>query len=63
MFKASVEKLSKFPNLGKHKIGINDKDILIFTVKQRYSIAYKIINDSIVILRVLSRYQDVFAIL
>ena len=63
LFKKSVEKLSNFPNLGKHKDGIKDKDILIYTVKQRYSIAYKIVNDSIVVLRILSRYQDVFAIL
>ena len=63
LFKQSVEKLSSFPNLGKHKDGIKNKDILIYTVKQRYSIAYKIVNDSIVVLRILSRYQDVFAIL
>jgi len=63
LFKQSVEKLSNFPNLGKYKDGINDKDILIYTVKQRYSIAYKIINNSIVVLRILSRYQDIFAIL
>ena len=63
MFKKSVEKLSNFPNLGKHKDGIKDKDILIFTVKQRYYIAYKIVNNSIVVLRILSRYQDIFAIL
>ena len=63
LFKRSVEKLSNFPNLGKHKDGITDKDILIFTVKQRYSIAYKILDDSIVVLRILSRYQDIFAIL
>lgn len=63
LFKKSIEKLSNFPNLGKHKNGIKDKDILIFTVKQRYSIAYKIVNGSIVVLRILSRYQDIFAIL
>ena len=63
MFKAYIEKLSNFPNLGTHKAGIKDKDILIFTVKQRYSIAYKLVDDNIVILRILSRYQDIFAIL
>ena len=62
LFKNSIEKLSNFPNLGKYKTGIKDKNILIFTVKQRYSIAYKIVNDSIVILRILTRYQDIFAI-
>lgn len=63
LFKTSIGKLSDFPNLGKHKDGIKDKDILIYTVKQRYSIAYKIINENIVVLRVLSTYQDIFAIL
>lgn len=63
LLKKSIEKLSNFPNLGKNKNGIKDKDILIFIVKQRYSIAYKIVNGSIVVLRILSRYQDIFAIL
>ena len=63
LFKKSVEKLSDFPDLGKHKEGITDKDILIFTVKQRYSIAYKVKDNSVIVLRILSRYQDIFAIL
>ena len=61
LFKNSVEKLSNFPNLGKHKDGIKDKSILIYTIKQRYTIAYKVIDDKIIILRILSRYQDIFA--
>ena len=63
LFKKSIEKLSNFPNLGKQKEGIRDKEILIFTVKQRYSIAYKVIDQSIVVVRIWSRYQDIFAIL
>ena len=63
LFKKYIEKLSNFPNLGKQKEGIRDKEILIFTVKQRYSIAYKVIDKNIVVLRILSRYQDIFAIL
>lgn len=63
LFKDSVEKLSDFPALGKHKEGIKDKDIFIYTVKQRYSIAYKIVGNKIIILRILSNYQDIFAIL
>ena len=63
LFKNSVEKLSSFPNLGNNKEGIKDKNILIYTVKQKYSTAYKFENNKIIILRILSRYQDIFAIL
>ena len=63
IYEATFKMLAEFPEAGVRKTGIKDKSVLIFTIKKRYSIAYRVKDDTIEILRVLTRYQDLFAIL
>ena len=55
--------LSTFPETGSIKNDINDKTVRIYTMKKNFTIVYRISNDKIEILRVLTRYQNIFAIL
>ena len=55
--------LAEFPAAGVRKIGIKDDSVLVYTAKKRYSIIYRVKNNSLEILRVLTRYQDLFAVL
>ena len=57
------ELLSNFPDTGSKKDDIKDKTIRIYTMKKNFAIVYRILNDKIEILRVLTRYQNIFAIL
>ena len=62
-FYKTFELLSNFPETGSIKDGINDKTIRIYTMKKNFAIVYRIVNDKIEILRILTRYQNIFAIL
>ncbi len=53
--------LSNFPDLGSKKYQIENENILLLTVKKRYIIAYKIQNKKLIIVRILSSYQDIIA--
>jgi len=55
--------LSNFPETGSIKNDINDKTVRIYTIKKNFAIVYRILNDKVEILRVLTRYQNIFAIL
>ena len=57
------ELLSNFPETGSIKNDIKDKTIRIYTMKKNFAIVYRILNDKIEILRVLTRYQNIFAVL
>ena len=59
----TFELLSNFPETGSIKNDINDKTVRIYTMKKNFAIVYRISNDTIEILRVLTRYQNIFAIL
>lgn len=63
LFYASFEKLSKYPELGFLRPDFTYNDVKFFVVKRHYLIVYKIMNDEIHILRVLSAYQDVCSML
>lgn len=63
IYKETFKMLSNFPSSGVNKVGIKYPDVLIFTLKKRYSIVYRVNGDTLEILRVLTRYQDLFAIL
>lgn len=54
---------TEFPNIGKYKYGIKDNSVKIFIHKKQYLIAYKIFGNSLIILRILTNYQDIFAVL
>lgn len=57
------ELLSNFPETGVTKNDLKDKTIRIYTIKKNFAIVYRILNDKIEILRILTRYQNIFAIL
>lgn len=58
-----LEMLAEYPNIGVEKSGIKNKDIKIFTMKKKYNIVYRLNGETIEILRVLNKYQNLFAIL
>ena len=62
-FYKTFELLSSFPETGVIKNDIKDKTVRIYTMKKNFAIVYRILNDKVEILRVLTRYQNVFAIL
>lgn len=55
--------ISEYPDIGVKKQGIIDSSILIYTIKRKYNIVYRIKDENIEILRILSKYQNLFAIL
>ena len=63
IIRKTIVMLSEYPLSGSKKEDIVDKEIFIYTIKKRFLLVYKIIDDKIVFLRVLTRYQDIFAIL
>ena len=62
-FYETFELLSNFPETGSIKNDITDKTIRIYTMKKNFAIVYRILNDKIEILRILTRYQNILAIL
>lgn len=63
LFQKSFETLSDHPELGVKRPDFTYKNIMFYIVKKRYVIAYKIHNNNLVILRVLTAYQDICALL
>jgi addiction module RelE/StbE family toxin len=55
--------LALYPNLGVKRPDFSYKDVLFYIVKKRYVIIYKIENDTLYIVRVLTAYQDICALL
>lgn len=62
-FKNIFEMLSAFPLSGASKYSIQNQSVRIYSIKKQYSIVYRIKENQIEILRVLTRYQDILAIL
>ena len=63
LFEKTFKMLALFPNAGVNKAILKDKSVLIYNVKKLYSIAYRINKNNIEIVRILTHYQDIFAIL
>lgn len=63
LFYATFEKLSTYPELGFSRPDFTYNDVKFFVLKKHYLIVYKVTNDEIHILRVLSAYQDVCSML
>ncbi len=59
----TFDKLAKFPNLGISRKDFTYKDVRFFVVKKHYLVVYNLENDCICILRVLSSYQNICALL
>lgn len=62
-FYKAFEKLSAYPNIGTKRLDFTYKDVKFYVTKKHYLIIYTIIEDSIHILRVLTAYQDICALL
>lgn len=63
IFEQTFKMLAEFPAVGIRKKGIKDETVLVYTIRRHYSIVYRIKNNNLEILRVLTRYQDLFAVL
>ncbi|MCX4274873.1 MAG: type II toxin-antitoxin system RelE/ParE family toxin [Candidatus Gastranaerophilales bacterium] len=63
IFKKTFILLSEFPAAGRNSQYIKDKDILIYIVKKRFIVAYRFVDNKVVILRILSSYQDICGLL
>jgi len=59
----SCDILAAFPDLGVKRLDLSNKNIMFFVVKRRYIIVYKIEKNNIYIIRILSSYQDIQALL
>lgn len=57
-FEKQFDILLKFPNSG-FKPDISQKDIRICVVAKNYQVVYKIDKSKVIILRILTRYQDI----
>ena len=57
------EMLAEFPYVGVKKAGIKNQNIQIYTIRKKYNIIYRVKDGDIEILRVLNRYQNLFAVL
>ncbi len=62
-FYKTFELLSKFPMAGTKKNGLIDKTVRIYIMKKNFAIVYRINFDKIEILRILTRYQNILAVL
>lgn len=55
--------LSQFPNAGTSRFAIKDKKVLAYTIKKNFTVIYRYNKTQLEILRVLTKYQDIFAVL
>lgn len=59
----TFDKLANFPNIGIARKDFTYRDVRFFVVKKHYLIVYNIENETVCILRVLSTYQNICALL
>lgn len=59
LLQKSCEILALFPNMGSNNPKIKLEDAKILIIKWQYVIVYKIENNDLVILKFLSKYQDI----
>lgn len=59
----TFDKLANFPNLGCSRKDFTYRNVRFFVVKKHYLVVYNIENDTVCILRVLSSYQNICALL
>jgi len=62
-FYKSFELLSSFPEAGYLKKDIKDKTVRIYTIRKSFTIIYRIFKDRVEILRILTKYQNLLALL
>ena len=63
LFYKKFQNLSITPFIGRQRKFITNKDIRFLCIKKNYIIVYEVEQNNIVILRVLSTYQDIIRFL
>src|SRR5574344_215061 len=63
LFEKSFDILCEHPEIGLKRPDFTYKDVMFYVVKKHYLIVYKIHEDNLKILRVLTAYQDICALL
>lgn len=63
LFQKSFNILSEHPEIGVKRPDFTHKDVLFYVIKKHYLVVYRIDNKNLVILRVLTTYQDICALL
>ncbi len=59
----TLKMLAEYPTTGTVKYGIKQENIRVYTIKKKFSIAYRLEDNQLKILRILTRYQDILTIL
>lgn len=59
----TFEMLKMYPEAGIKKINIRKTSVRIYSIRKKYSIVYRELDNRLEILRVLTRYQDILAVL
>lgn len=59
LLKSCCYTLTKFPEMGIKRPDFTYKDVQFYIVKKRFIIAYKVDKNELVILRILSSFQDI----
>lgn len=62
-FHKTFSVLCEHPNLGKLRTDLTRLDVRFYVVKKNYLIVYRITGSAVRILRVLTTYQDICALL
>lgn len=63
LFSKTFGLLADYPETGVVKQDITDKNIRIYIVRKRFFVAYRIVENKVEILRILTNYQNIFAVL
>lgn len=63
LFYESFQALQENPKIGNTRYDLTDKKVFFWVVKKKYLVIYKIEDNNIIILRVLSTYRDIIKIL
>lgn len=62
-FKKTFNTLKDTPYLGRKRPDLTEKEVLFLCVKKNYLVIYEIIDSTVIISRILTRYQDICSLL
>lgn len=62
-FRKTFEILSIYPETGTVRKKIKNKSVRIYTIKKKFTIVYRLNNEQLEILRILTKYQNIFSVL
>ena len=63
LFHKSFNTLSEHPDIGVKRPDFTYKEVLFYVVKKHYLVIYNINEENLVVLRVLTTYQDICSLL